>query len=151
MTLFATCPGYYTKHSHAVFPDLKLWGNVEQPFIAMTHKSTLTKSGNTCYGPIHCSNKTFFTILHCANKWRMLYPIHRITLQYLKHITVFKWKYFCELNYHDQKIRRTPTHDIQKHWIAVSILLGLTSSVFRDRTSDHRLQSWNSTPVPKSI
>ena len=37
-----------------------------------------------------------------------------------------------ELNYHDQKIRRTPTPDIQKHWTAVSTLLGLISSVYRD-------------------
>ena len=29
----------------------------------------------------------------------------------------------CELNYHDQKIQ-TLTHDIQKHWTAVSSLLG---------------------------
>ena len=38
----------------------------------------------------------------------------------------------CELNYHDQKIRRTPTHDIRKHWTAVSTLLGLISNVYRD-------------------
>ena len=32
----------------------------------------------------------------------------------------------CTLNFHDQKIRRTPTGDIRKHWTAVSTLLGLT-------------------------
>ena len=37
-----------------------------------------------------------------------------------------------ELNYHDQKIRQTPTHDIQKHWTAVSTLLGLISSIYHD-------------------
>ena len=26
----------------------------------------------------------------------------------------------CELNYHNQKTRRTLTHDILKHWTAVS-------------------------------
>ena len=39
---------------------------------------------------------------------------------------------YCELNYHDQKIRRTPTHDRQKLWTAVSTLLGLISCVYRD-------------------
>ena len=39
---------------------------------------------------------------------------------------------FCELNYHDQKIRRTLTHDIRKHRTAVSTLSGLISSVYRD-------------------
>ena len=34
----------------------------------------------------------------------------------------------CELNYHDQKIRRTLTHDIQNNWAAVSTLLSLISS-----------------------
>ena len=36
----------------------------------------------------------------------------------------------CELNYHDQKIRRTIMHDIQKHWTTVLTLLGLISSVY---------------------
>ena len=31
---------------------------------------------------------------------------------------------FCELNYHDQKIRQTLACDIRKHWTAVSTLLG---------------------------
>ena len=39
---------------------------------------------------------------------------------------------YCELNNHDQKIRRTPTHDIREHWTAVSTLLGLISSVYRN-------------------
>ena len=38
---------------------------------------------------------------------------------------------FGELNYHDQEIRRTPTHNIQEHWTAVSAWLGLISSVYR--------------------
>ena len=42
----------------------------------------------------------------------------------------FKMFYlYCELNYHDEKIRRTLTHDIQKHWTSVSTLLGLISRV----------------------
>ena len=36
------------------------------------------------------------------------------------------------MNYHDQKIRRRPTHDIRGHLIAVSTLLGLFSSVYRN-------------------
>ena len=43
-----------------------------------------------------------------------------------------KNKNSCELNYHDQKIWWTLTHDIQKHLTAVSTLLGLISSVYRD-------------------
>ena len=38
----------------------------------------------------------------------------------------------CELNYHYQKIWRTLTYDIQKHWIAISTLLDLISSVYHD-------------------
>ena len=46
---------------------------------------------------------------------------------------IFPW----EFNYHDQKItmtrkRRTPTHDIRKNWTAVSTLLGLICSVYRN-------------------
>ena len=37
-----------------------------------------------------------------------------------------------ELNYNDQKIRRTPTHDIREHWTAVSTLLGFIDSVYRN-------------------
>ena len=39
-----------------------------------------------------------------------------------------KPKEYCELNYHDQKIRRTLAHDIRKYWTAVSTLLGLINS-----------------------
>ena len=39
---------------------------------------------------------------------------------------------YCELNYHDQKTCRTPTHDILEHWTAVSTLLGLISSVYHN-------------------
>ena len=42
---------------------------------------------------------------------------------------------FWELNHHDQKIRRIPTHDmhdIREHRTAVSTFLGLTSSVYRN-------------------
>ena len=41
-------------------------------------------------------------------------------------------KLYCEMNYHDQKIRRTLTHDTGKHWTAVSTLLGLISRTYRD-------------------
>ena len=44
----------------------------------------------------------------------------------------FQSKPFCELNYHDQKIRRTLTHDIRKQWTAVLTLLGLIISVYHD-------------------
>ena len=50
----------------------------------------------------------------------------------------------CELNYNDQKIRRTPTHDIREHWTAVSTLLGLISSVYRNiqpATTDRSAES----------
>ena len=39
---------------------------------------------------------------------------------------------YCVLNYHDQKIRRTLARDIQDHQRAVSTLLGLIRSVYRD-------------------
>ena len=39
---------------------------------------------------------------------------------------------YFEFNYYDQKIRWTPMHNIWKHWTAVSTLLGLISSVYRD-------------------
>ena len=38
----------------------------------------------------------------------------------------------CELNYHDQKIWQTLAQNIWKHWTAVSTLLDLLSSVYRD-------------------
>ena len=44
-------------------------------------------------------------------------------------------QFYCELNYYDLKIRRTPTHDIRKHWTAVSTLLGIISCVYRDQLS----------------
>ena len=50
---------------------------------------------------------------------------------------------YCELNYHDQKIRRTLTHDIRKHWTAVSTLLGMISSVYHD------LHHWRSNQRPQ--
>ena len=43
-----------------------------------------------------------------------------------------QFSFDCELNYHDQKVRRTPTHDIRKYWTAVSTLLSLISSVYGD-------------------
>ena len=50
---------------------------------------------------------------------------------------------FCELNYHDQKIRGTRTDDIRKHWTVVSTLLGLISRVYRD------LHHWKSIQRPQ--
>ena len=29
---------------------------------------------------------------------------------------------YCELNYHDEKIRGSPMHDVRKHWTAISTL-----------------------------
>ena len=50
---------------------------------------------------------------------------------------------YCELNYHDQKTWRTPTHDIRKHWTAVSTLLGLINNVYYD------LHHWRSNQRPQ--
>ena len=50
-------------------------------------------------------------------------------------------KSFFELNY--QKIQRTPTHDIRKHWKVISTLLGLISSVYSD------LHHWRSNQRPQ--
>ena len=50
-----------------------------------------------------------------------------------------------ELNYHDQKIRRTPTHDTREHWTAVLTLLGLISSVYRN------LHHWRSNQRPQIV
>ena len=50
---------------------------------------------------------------------------------------------YCELNYHDQKIRRRLTHDILKHWTDVSTLLGLICSVYRE------LPRWRSNQQPQ--
>ena len=58
------------------------------------------------------------------------------------------WNYFvyksvCESNY--QKIRRTLTHDIREHWAAVSTLLCLIYSVYRN------LHHWRSNQRPKIV
>ena len=57
---------------------------------------------------------------------------------------------YFELNYYAQKIRQTPTHDIRKHWTAVSTVLAVYTviSTSGDSTSDHRWQSWKSTTEP---
>ena len=52
-------------------------------------------------------------------------------------------KFYCELNYHDQKIDGTPTHNIWEHWTAVSTLLGLISSVYSN------LHHWRSNQRPQ--
>ena len=52
-----------------------------------------------------------------------------LTIQF--NISPFVWtqfKQFCELNYHDQKVSRTPTHDIREHGTAVLTLLGHIST-----------------------
>ena len=51
--------------------------------------------------------------------------------------------FYCELNYNDQKIRWTPTHDIREHWTGVSTLLGLISSVYSN------LHHWRSNQRPQ--
>ena len=55
-------------------------------------------------------------------------------------VAVEQWL-VCELNYHDQKIRRTPTHNIREHWTAVSTLLGLINIY-------HNLHHWRSNQRP---
>ena len=57
------------------------------------------------------------------------------------------------MNYHDQKLLQTLTHDIRKHWTAVSTLFGLISSVYRDLPhwrSNQQPQSRNTTPDHQS-
>ena len=51
-------PGYHTKSSDSVTPDLRLWGNVQYFFIAVTPRSTLTRIDRTCLDPIYGSNRT---------------------------------------------------------------------------------------------
>ena len=49
-----------------------------------------------------------------------------------------------KLIYHDQKIRQTLVRNIRNHWIAVSSLLGLISSIYTDipdRRSNQRPQN----------
>ena len=63
----------------------------------------------------------------------------------------------CELNYNDQKIRRTSTHDIRIHWTVVLILLGLISSVYcylnhwrsnqRPQIAEPKLYNWPSVHI----
>ena len=55
-----------------------------------------------------------------------LFPNHRLIDI---HVFLLVEELYCELNYHDQKIWRTLTHNIRKHWTAVSILLDHISSV----------------------
>ncbi len=54
--------------------------------------------------------------------------------------TVEVYGLVCELNYHDQKIWQTLTHNIRKHWTAVLTLLGLISSVYYDITDQNTSQ-----------
>ena len=89
------------------------WGSIPQIlesvrylFITIIPRSTLTQRLSIFLGPIYGSNRYVWKLL-VLNK-------------------------NCELNYHDQKIRRTRKHNIRKHWTAVSTLLGLISSVYRD-------------------
>ena len=63
---------------------------------------------------------------------------------YMKKKTFLKQFVYCELNYHNQKIQRILTHDIQKHWTAVSTLLRLISSVYCD------LHYWISNQRPQN-
>ncbi len=53
----------------------------------------------------------------------------------------------CFLNYPNQKIWQTLARDIRKYWTAVSTLLGLISSVYRDL---HHWRSMIITHVPIS-
>ena len=57
------------------------------------------------------------------------------------------------LNYHVQKIRRTPTHDIRKQWAAISTVLGLIcrdlpswSSNQRSQNAEPKLYHWANSP-----
>ena len=44
------------------------------------------------------------------------------------HFLFLAEEFHCEFNYYYQKIRRTRACDIQKHWTAVSTLLGLSDT-----------------------
>ena len=50
---------------------------------------------------------------------------------------------YSELNYQDQKILRTSTHDIWEHWTAIQTVLVLISSVYRN------LHHWRSNQRPQ--
>ena len=63
------------------------------------------------------------------------------------------WKDKCvvlcsELNYHDQKIRWTLTHDKQKYWTALATLLGLHHwrSNQRPQIAEPKLYNWANSP-----
>ena len=59
-------------------------------------------------------------------------------------------KNYCELIYHAQKIRRIPTNNIRELWTAVSTLLGLISSVYRN-LHHWRSKQWPQIAVPKNM
>ena len=85
-------------------------------------------------GNVQHSQTKFCQLLFILN---LIFPLISIAFYHNSQI-------LCELNCHDQKIWRTLVHDIQKHWTAVSTLLGLISSVYRDlyhRRSNQRPQN----------
>ena len=71
--------------------------------------------------------------------------------QMFKRVYIFLFllqELYCDLNYPDKKIRQTPTHDIRKHWTAVSTLSGLIGSVYHD-LHHWRLNQWPQIAEPK--
>ena len=91
----------------------------------------------------HLQYSTFMlnTFIRPTDLKLFLLTVHKFLTSTLFIITRSYW----ELNYHDQKIRQTPSHDIWKHCTAVSTLLGFISSVYRD------LHNWRPNKVETAV
>ena len=92
---------------------------------------------------------SFLLVLHF---WRNNFEIYDyIMLSVFTLIPIMTRFLYYKLNYHDQKIWQILACDMRNHWTAVSTLLCFISSVYTvisltgDWTSDHKMQSWNST------
>ena len=115
-----------------------------------------SESANICWFPFWpgfvTSGLTYITIpLVTVILWR---PVNSNTRDSRNSLFLFsqwrprntqKQKRACELNYHDQKIRWTLECEIRKQRTAVSTLLDLISSAYRD------LLSWRSNQWPQNV
>ena len=92
------CPGYDTKQSDGEAPlMLELWGMQSTPLLLSLPSPLLVAPDRVLpMGQLE---------LNCAFE----------SLLFL-HLNCIDAKLNCELNFHDQKIRRTLTYDIRKHW-----------------------------------
>ena len=92
------------------------------------------------FSSVQASTQLVDSYRFLLRRWKIFSEIHTGNLNVHKAIRVFlkvtmiisKTYANCELNYHDQKIHRKPTHNIREHWTAVSTWLGLISSVYRN-------------------